>query len=89
MHFVLCPDVTGVALHQATIGPANRDARYSKYMGDELSAADLGRYGLIPPVALPPLQSPAGAVETREAAGEAGDADGEKTAGDAGGEKKK
>ena len=77
MHFVLCPEVSGVALHQATVGPANRDSRYSKFMGDELSAADLGRYGLIQPVALPPLQSPAVAAESREAAAEKSEGDGE------------
>ena len=60
LHFVLCPELPGLALHKATVGASNRDSRYGRFMADPLTEADLVRYGLRLPTVLPPLQADGG-----------------------------
>ena len=73
LHFVLSSDVSGIALHRATVGPSTRDSRYAQYMGDQWTAADLVRSGLIPPTTLPPLEVAAAVPAAERKEGDAED----------------
>ena len=74
LHFVLCPDLNGLALNNATVGATNRDSRYARFMDDPLTEADLVRHGLRAPTLLPALQqgvAEGGPTESGDAAADA------------------